>query len=117
MSKEIKEPEGEDLREDKVDRVLSLVLKTLNREKLTERELLMLLSTLGYSIGASMEGFTDNGPSEKKLEQQYYESPTPGVGLMLQSLLLSTWINDIKPEEQSDDKRKNRSHRRRNRKA
>ena len=70
------------------------VIEVFQKNKLTVGEILIVYGNLGYALGASIEGFDDKGPSISELNQLYYTKPTPGVALMLQGSLVTTWYED-----------------------
>jgi hypothetical protein len=92
IDKDFKEP---NIDAEKTSEVLDKILEVLRENKLNTLELIVLLSNLGYSIGASLEGFQGNGPSFEELQKMYYSNPTVGVALMNQAMLMSSWLSDL----------------------
>ena len=79
----------------KVAKLLSKILKLINKQKLNPAELLVFYGNLGYHIGASMAGFKNKGPSLEVLKREYYQhGPTVDVGLMIQGLTITDWEKD-----------------------
>ena len=65
-------------------------------EALTIPFLLEVYASLGYAIGASIAGGqADSGPDMQTLQKAYYTNPTIDVCLMLQSLLMLAWKEDL----------------------
>jgi hypothetical protein len=90
-----KDFEETNINSEKTSEVLDKMLEVLKENKLNTLELIVLLSNLGYSIGASIEGFENSGPSFEELQKMYYSNPTVGVALMNQAMLLSSWISQL----------------------
>jgi hypothetical protein len=84
---------------DKTSECLDRIITIIKEAKLNISELVILYSNLGYTLGASIEGFKDNGPSLENLNKMYYSNPTIGVALMLQSLLINSWSISIENNE------------------
>ena len=79
---------------EKVEKCLGQMVDLLGVEKLTVGELIILISNLQYSIGASIDGYEEKGPSLDKLRDMYYQDPTLGTALMLNAATISTWYDD-----------------------
>lgn len=80
---------------DKTEKIIQDIINKLNKNKLTDQELLEVYCGLGTSIGAAMAGIDeDNMPSLEELERRYMTNPTPGEALFLQSLLLGSWKDE-----------------------
>ncbi len=85
----------EDEEEIKRKELLQETIKLLNNAKLRNQDLVTYYAELGFSLGSSIEEYTpETVPSSDQLEKQYYEKPTIGKALMLQSLLLKNWKKD-----------------------
>jgi len=80
----------------KIDKATADLLKALNKNNLTVAEMIRVFSRLGYTIGASLAGFEGKGPADiEVLKQEYYTHPTVDIALMLQALLIDTWVEDF----------------------
>jgi len=77
------------------DTTLEQVMVVLNQNQLDIPGLLLLYGNLGYHIGASMAGIKDKGPNLEELKRSYYSHPTVDVGLMIQGLLITSWVDDF----------------------
>ena len=58
----------------------------------TVGELLLAFGNCGYTLGASIEGYKDKGPSIDELKELYYKNPTLGNALMMQSVEICSWF-------------------------
>jgi hypothetical protein len=74
------------------------IVDILQELKLSIGELLILYGNLGYTLGASIAGYKEKGPSPEELERMYYakdssEDPRHqlGVALMLQGMTTTSW--------------------------
>lgn len=87
---------------DKVSNIHSKILDLLQGENFTIGELIILYGNLGYSIGASAKGYEGIGPNEEELKKLYYSDPKdPGIALMMQGYIITTWFDALsKLEEQ-----------------
>lgn len=68
---------------------------------LTVGEIIVLYGNLGYTLGASIAGYEDKGPSPEELERMYYENNTDkkthlGVALMTQGMTTTSWYDSWK---------------------
>ena len=79
---------------------LDEILEVLKKHKLRVQDLILLYGNLGYSIGASIEGLSD-GLTTDELQKKYYENPTVGTTMMLQSVLVTTWRDDYMKQQQT----------------
>lgn len=91
----------EEEEQEKASKALSDILLILKNAKLRTQDLVLLYGNLGYSIGASIEGYDPGaaGPTLDELQKSYYEKPTVGVSLMLQGILTTTWHEDLTKNE------------------
>ena len=80
--------------EEKIGTIFSECVEAFQKGKPNVGEILLAYGNLGYTLGASIEGFDGKGPSIEELEKMYYENPTVGVALMLQGILVTTWLDD-----------------------
>jgi len=89
---------------DKANKALSALIETLAEYHLRAQDLLVVYGNLGYAIGASMEGHKGNeGPGLEELQQAYYTSPSVGIALMLQGMLITSWHSDVASETNLED--------------
>ena len=79
---------------EKVSDTHEKIIEVFQEAKLTVGEILVLYGNLGYTLGASIEGFKDKGPAIEELQKKYYTSPSPGIALMLQGAEITTWYGD-----------------------
>ena len=80
----------------KIDKCHADLTKVFQKHKLTLGEILSTYGRLGYTLGASIEGYKGTGPSIETLDRLYHTQPTLGVSLMLQGLTVITWIDTVK---------------------
>lgn len=93
---------------EKVSDLHDKILEMLQDARPTVGELIILYGNLGYALGASIDGYTEKGPSPEELEKLYYSNPTIGVAMMLQGMTVSSWYEDWeKIKLQSQDKKEN----------
>lgn len=79
---------------EKVDQCFKELVDVFRKYKLRTGEVLIAYGNLGYVLGASVEGYGEGtGPGVEELKQRYYTQPTPGLGLMLQGLTITTWFD------------------------
>lgn len=79
---------------EKVEEAFAQLVSVFQEQKLTVGEIIIAYGNLGYTLGASIEGYAGQGPSIEELEKLYYQNPTIGVSLMLQSIMVTTWFDD-----------------------
>jgi len=79
----------------KVSKLITKVMKLINKHKLTVPEMVVFSGNLLYHLGASIAGFKGKGPHVEELRQAYYQDPTIDTGLMLQGLLITDWEKDF----------------------
>lgn len=89
---------------EKVNNCYSDLVEVFQKYKLRIGEILIAYGNLGYTLGASIEGYTEKGPNSEELKKAYYTKPTPGVGLMLQGLTVSSWYDTYSNQKLKDDK-------------
>ena len=73
--------------------VLAKLITTLNKSGLTDKEIVEIYSDLGLSVGCSMSDLKEVPPMEQ-IEAEYYKEPRMGLALVLQSILLRSWIDE-----------------------
>ncbi len=81
---------------EKVEQCYSDLIDVFRKHKLRVGEILIAYGNLGYALGASVEGYEGTGPGADELKKLYYTNPSPGVGLMLQGLTITTWYEMYK---------------------
>jgi hypothetical protein len=79
----------------KVDKVYTDIVNILAKNKLTVQELLLVLSNTLYTVGASIGGYKDKGPSVEEIDRMYALKPSLDLAIMLQGLTIGTYINDL----------------------
>lgn len=79
---------------EKVNRAFEKLVQVFQDERLTVGEILIAYGNLGYTLGASIEGFDKEGPSIEELQKMYYMNPSAGVGLMIQGIHVTSWYSD-----------------------
>jgi hypothetical protein len=80
--------------EGKVEKTIQKLHAVFNKANLNVQEILLVYGNLGYHLGASLAGFTNQGPNLEILKKLYYADPTVDVGLMIQGLMITTWEED-----------------------
>jgi len=72
------------------------LLRVFQKHKLTVKEIVVVYGNLGYSLGASVEGYKEFGPSPDEVQQKYYSGKNSiGNALMMQGMLITTWSDQI----------------------
>jgi len=73
------------------------LVESVKNAHLTTATLVIVLSNLLYSVGASMEGFDGEGPSVDETLKGHYANPSNiGYALMAQGLLMNQeWVKTI----------------------
>lgn len=84
---------------DKVNRVYEKLVEIFQEEKLTVGEIIIAYGNLGYTLGASIEGYHEKGPSPEELEKLYYSHPTLGVALMVQAMTVTGWYEQWEKQQ------------------
>ena len=82
----------------KVEQTIKKLHTIFNKANLNIQEILLAYGNLGYHLGASLAGFTGEGPigpDTDTLKKLYYVDPTVDVGLMLQGILITQWEQDF----------------------
>jgi len=79
---------------EKVNRAFENLVKVFQDEKLTVGEIIIAYGNLGYTLGASIEGFDKNGPTIEELKKMYYTNPSVGVAMMIQGIHVTSWYSD-----------------------
>ena len=85
-------PRRLDFDPDKVEHIYDELVNIFKCYKPTVGEILIAYGNLGYTLGASIEGFKETGPALDKLKEMYYKSPTLGVAMMLQAVEVLSWF-------------------------
>ena len=80
---------------DKAQEAFGELVDVFQRHRLTVAEILIVLGNLSYTLGASMEGFKEKGPSMEELQKMYYLSPTPGIALMINGVTVCLYFSDL----------------------
>lgn len=79
----------------KVSECLEDIIGILNKHRLSYEEIVLMFSNLSYTLGASMDGYKEKGPSIDELEKMYYTKPTAGIALMMTGMEASVWYNNL----------------------
>jgi hypothetical protein len=80
----------------KLNKVYTELIKVFNdNPKLTIKELLIVYGHLGYTLGASIAGYSGKAPGTKELTDKYMIEPTVDTALMLQGLQTILWAEDL----------------------
>lgn len=92
-----KDPAHSQTEEEVAAWVVDQWIVTLQQAKLNQKGLILAVSCLLYSIGASLEGFTGIGPSPEEVLKDYYVNPKRlGVAMMAQALQMNqTWLESL----------------------
>jgi hypothetical protein len=80
---------------DKINKVYNEVVKCFQETRLTVNELLLVIGNLTYTLGASIGGHKDKGPSLEELDKAYALKPSIDVALMLSGLQTCQWQLDL----------------------
>ena len=83
---------------EKCSNLLSGIIELFQEHRPTEGEIIVIYGNLGYSLGASIEGYIDEGPKIEEIKKKYYSKPTVGAALMLQGIEVAGWYQDHKKE-------------------
>lgn len=79
---------------EKCSNLHSELIKVFQKNKPTISEILIVYGNLGYSLGASIGGYTEQGPGPEELKKIYYSEPKRiDVALMLQGLMITEWLD------------------------
>jgi hypothetical protein len=85
----------EQVEDNKVSDCLSEIVEVLQKYHFKVNDLLLLYSNLSYTLGASIDGYKEKGPSPDELEKLYYTNPTVGIALMMTGINASVWRETI----------------------
>lgn len=85
---------------EKCAKLHSELIQLFQKYSINVSELLIIYGNLGYSLGASIGGYKDKGPSLEELEKLYYAEPKRlDVALMLQGILITDWLTTYEDKE------------------
>jgi hypothetical protein len=84
---------------EKVNRAYEKLVQIFQDEKLTVGEIIIAYGNLGYTLGASVEGFKEKGPTIDELNKMYYSNPTLGVALMIQGITVTSWYENWEKQQ------------------
>jgi hypothetical protein len=83
------------------------LVEVFQEHKPTVGEIIIAYGNLGYTLGASIGGYPDKGPSIEALEKLYYEKPGDlAIALMMQGLTVTTWYRDWEQIQTAQDTNK-----------
>lgn len=89
---------------DKIAQAHQEILDVINKYNLSVGEITILYGNLGYTLGASIGGYKEKGPSIEELKKLYYTNPGLAVAMMLNGITVTTWYEDIdKQKEKGED--------------
>lgn len=88
----------------KVEACYEELVEVFRKHKLRVGEILIAYGNLGYTLGASVAGYKAKGPDVEELQKLYYTKPSPGVGLMLQGITITTWYDQYANAKVENDK-------------
>lgn len=91
---------------EKVDQCYKELVEVFRKHKLRVGEILIAYGNLGYTLGASVEGYGEKGPGLKELERLYYTQASAGLGLMLSGLTISSWYDTYTDTKVADNTEK-----------
>ena len=85
------------LRTERIETVTKRVIDEIfNRSGLSVHEAVAVLGQVMHSMGASLAGYKDKGPTFDQLQKLYYEQPNNfAVAIMINGLLMQSWMQDI----------------------
>jgi hypothetical protein len=91
---------------ERVDAAYQELVQVFNKHQLTTGEIIIAYGNLGYTLGASIEGYQEGkGPTITELQKMYYQSPTLGVAMMIQGYTCTSWYEDwAKTVKSSEEK-------------
>jgi hypothetical protein len=87
----------------KVEQCYSDLVDVFRKHKLRVGEILIAYGNLGYTLGASIEGYDEKGPGAEELKQLHMTQPSPGTGLMIQGLTITTWYEKYQSAKVSNN--------------
>ena len=79
---------------EKCNKIYEELVTIFQKYKPTIGEVLISYGNLGYTLGASIDGYKDKGPSLEELSKLYYSNPTIGISLMLSGLTTTSWYEE-----------------------
>ena len=92
----------------KVEQCYSDLIEVFQKHRLTTGEILIAYGNLGYALGAAVEGYKEKGPGPDELKRLYYSKATPGVGLMLSGLTISSWYDTYLKTKVDEENKENK---------
>ena len=90
----------------RVEQCYEELVEVFRKHRLGVGEILIAYGNLGYTLGASIEGYKGKGPSPDDLKRLYYSKPSPGVALMLQGITVTTWYDQYAQTKVGNDEDK-----------
>ena len=75
------------------------LVKVYQKHKPTVGSILINYGNLGYTLGASIQGYKDEGPSVEELNKMYYSNPSLGIALMLQGVTIVSWFSSWEEQQ------------------
>ena len=89
---------------DKIGQCISDLEQVLTKHNLNVGELILTYGNLGYKLGANLrracydKDFISEPPNPEELNKLYYSQPTEDIALMLTSLTILSWIDDLQKQ-------------------
>jgi uncharacterized protein YejL (UPF0352 family) len=91
--------------EKKVSKCHDDLIKVFQKHGLTVPEIVIVFGNLGYTLGASIEGYKGTGPSQDEVMKNYYKDPDRiGNALMAQGMIITTWYDKLLKLDAEEDK-------------
>ena len=85
---------------EKCNELFTELVQICQKYKPTVGEIIIAYGNLGYTLGASIGGFTDNGPGLEELQRLYYSEPNRiDVALMIQGLQTTLWYDSYEKNQ------------------
>ncbi len=84
-----------DVSVNKVQKTYDALVKIFQKNKLSVKEILIVLGNLTYTLGASIGEYKDKGPGINTLQELYLKKPTIDVAMMISGLQFQHWVLDL----------------------
>jgi len=80
----------------KTEKLITTILSAIREADPTISEAILAFGSVGYYLGAGIAGVDVNEHhlNVEFLQKEYYSAPTVDVALMLQGLLITSWVDD-----------------------
>lgn len=81
---------------ERCEKLYTDLVAVFQKHRPTIGEILIAYGNLGYTLGASIGGYDQQGPSLEELQKLYYTSPERvDIALMIQGITTTTWLEDL----------------------